>query len=338
MRKIDAHTLAEDLLSGKRAALSRAITLVESQRSEDRELARELFRLLPRPVTHTGSSSASAKTLRIGITGSPGAGKSTFIEQLGTKLTREGHKLAVLAVDPSSSRTHGSILGDKTRMEHLSRNPMAFIRPSPARSELGGVARATREAIKLCEAAGYTRIIIETVGVGQSEHAVQQLVDFMVLLVLPGSGDDLQGIKRGIVELADLVVVNKADGDREPLARQTKSDYNIALHLAPAREDGWTPRAITASSVVEGGLTGFGESLTAYTMALGQEGLRMRRKRQDLELFERSSNNQSLRLLHEDEQLQKVHLAAQSAIEAGEIDLDKALEQVRTALQNRLSA
>ena len=331
MRNLDAHSLAKDLKAGKRAALSRAITLVESQRSDDRELARELLRLL-------APSTATAKTLRIGITGSPGAGKSTFIEQLGTQLTNEGHKLAVLAVDPSSSRTQGSILGDKTRMEALARNPMAFIRPSPARSELGGVARATREAIKLCEAAGYTRIIIETVGVGQSEHAVQQLVDFMVLLVLPGSGDDLQGIKRGIVELADLVVVNKADGDRVQLARQTKSDYNVALHLAPARKDGWSPRAITASSVLEGGLIGFGESMNTYTQTMGQEGVMKRRNQQDLQLFARSSNNLSLRLLYEDEQLQKVHLAAQRAIQAGEMDLDQALEKVRRALQNRLSA
>ncbi|MFK8055832.1 MAG: methylmalonyl Co-A mutase-associated GTPase MeaB [Saprospiraceae bacterium] len=328
MRNFDATTIAADLQTGNRAALSRAITLVESRRPADRVLARELLSLLP---------SAFAKTLRIGITGSPGAGKSTFIEQLGTQLTEEGHKLAVLAIDPSSSRTHGSILGDKTRMEVLSRNPMAYIRPSPAREELGGVAQATREAIRLCEAAGYTRIIIETVGVGQSEHAVQQLVDLMVLLVLPGSGDDLQGIKRGIVELADLVVVNKADGDRIPLARQTKSDYNLALHLAPARADGWAPRAITASSISEGGLIGFGESLLAYLEQLGTEGLRTRRSDQTKQLFTRSSDIQALHLLQEDEQLQKVHIAAQLALQAGEIDIDQALEQVRIALHKRLS-
>lgn len=327
MRNLNAHTLATDLQSGNRAALSRAITLVESRRVADRKIARELLGLLP---------TAFAKTLRIGITGSPGAGKSTFIEQFGSQLTSEGHKLAVLAIDPSSSRTQGSILGDKTRMELLSRNPMAFIRPSPAREELGGVAQATREAIRLCEAAGYTRIIVETVGVGQSEHAVQQLVDLMVLLVLPGSGDDLQGIKRGIVELADLVVVNKADGDRIPLARQTKSDYNIALHLAPAREDGWTPRAITASSIIEDGLAGFGESLKAYTEQLGEKGLSKRRSLQTEQLFKRASDIQTLQLLREDEKLQKVHLAAQQALQSGEIDIDQALEQVRIALQNRL--
>lgn len=327
MRNLNAHTLATDLQSGNRAALSRAITLVESRRVADRKIARELLGLLP---------TAFAKTLRIGITGSPGAGKSTFIEQFGSQLTSEGHKLAVLAIDPSSSRTQGSILGDKTRMELLSRNPMAFIRPSPAREELGGVAQATREAIRLCEAAGYTRIIVETVGVGQSEHAVQQLVDLMVLLVLPGSGDDLQGIKRGIVELADLVVVNKADGDRIPLARQTKSDYKIALHLAPAREDGWTPRAITASSIIEDGLAGFGESLKAYTEQLGEKGLSKRRSLQTEQLFKRASDIQTLQLLREDEKLQKVHLAAQQALQSGEIDIDQALEQVRIALQNLL--
>jgi len=329
VRKLDAHKLAADLQAGNRAALSRAITLVESKHPTDRETARKLLGLLP---------SAFAKTLRIGITGSPGAGKSTFIEQLGTQLTNDGHKLAVLAIDPSSSRTQGSILGDKTRMEALSRNPMAFIRPSPAREELGGVAQATREAIRLCEAAGYSRIIIETVGVGQSEHAVQQLVDLMVLLVLPGSGDDLQGIKRGIVELADLVVVNKADGDRIPLARQTKSDYNIALHLAPARKDGWIPRAITASSISEDGLASFGESLRAYTDQLGEAGLMKRRNQQTKELFKRASEKQSLNLLQEDEQFQKVHLAAQRALQSGEIDIDQALKQVRLSLLNRLSA
>lgn len=214
---------------------------------------------------------------------------------------------------------------------------MAFIRPSPAREELGGVARATREAIRLCEAAGYTRIIVETVGVGQSEHAVQQLVDLMVLLVLPGSGDDLQGIKRGIVELADLVVVNKADGDRIPLARQTKSDYNVALHLAPARADGWIPRAITASSIVDDGLSSFGESLSDYVKTLGNEGITRRRSHQTAQLFTSASDNLALHLLKEDKQLQKVHLDAQQALQRGAIDIDQALEQVRLALLKRLS-
>jgi len=329
LRNLNVHTLASDLQSGNRAALSRAITLVESRRPADRDIARSLLQLLP---------SASAKTLRIGITGSPGAGKSTFIERLGGALTAEGHKLAVLAIDPSSSRTKGSILGDKTRMEDLSRNPMAFIRPSPAREELGGVARATREAIRLCEAAGYTRIIVETVGVGQSEHAVKQLVDLMVLLVLPGSGDDLQGIKRGIVELADLVVVNKTDGDRIPLARQTKSDYNVALHLAPARNDGWVPRAITASAISEDGLLGFGESLNAYTEKLGKEGIDKKRSLQTENLFIRGAENQFIQILREDTQLQQVHLAAIQAVQSGELDLDHALERVRIELQNRLSS
>ncbi len=256
------HQLALDIRAGSRRALAQGITLVESLRPGDRPLALALLGELA--AAPSAPRSTGPPSWRVGITGSPGVGKSTFIERLGTRWIEAGHKLAVLAVDPSSSRTHGSILGDKTRMPKLAAEPRAFVRPSPAGTTLGGVARATRGTIALCEAAGYDRILVETVGVGQSETTVRQLCDFMTLLVLPGSGDELQGIKRGIVELADLVVIHKADGERQRSASDTASDYRRALHLQPERTDGWTPRVITASSVREDGLTGFSESLAAF--------------------------------------------------------------------------
>ena len=225
--------------------------------------------------------------LRLGITGSPGAGKSTFIEAYGKQLVDRGERLAVLAIDPSSTRTHGSILGDKTRMQTLSSHPLAYVRPSPAGRTLGGVTKATREAILLCEAAGYRHIVVETVGVGQSEHTIRLLCDCMALLVLPGSGDDLQGIKRGIVELADLVIVNKADGERERLARQTRADYGMALHLRPATQhDVWSPKAITASSVGADGLAEFHRMLGMFLSEMEGAPTRDRRHRQQADLFD----------------------------------------------------
>ena len=280
---VDVEQLAREIFEGRRAALSRGITLVESMRGKDREVAGVLLDQIQqinlRPSTIIPSQ-------RLGITGSPGVGKSTFIEAFGSQLLDAGHRLAVLAVDPSSVRTGGSILGDKTRMPTLSADPRAFVRPSPAGQTLGGVARATRQAIALCEAAGYDRIIVETVGVGQSEHTVHQLVDAMVLLVMPGGGDDLQGIKRGIVELADLILVHKADGEALPAARRTRDDYRRAVHLQPARADGWSPTVTLGSSVVEGGLAGFGESLLEYFTQLGQDGLAQRRSQQRRVLFD----------------------------------------------------
>ncbi|MBL4894234.1 MAG: methylmalonyl Co-A mutase-associated GTPase MeaB, partial [Emcibacter sp.] len=214
--------LKENLLKGQRRALAKAITLVESSRADHQVEAQALLSdILP----HTG------KSIRLGFTGTPGVGKSTFIEAFGLYLTGQGYKVAVLAVDPSSTRTGGSILGDKTRMELLSKDPLAFIRPSPSGCALGGVARRTREAMLLCEAAGYDVVLIETVGVGQSEIAVADMVDMFLLMLSPGGGDELQGIKRGIMELADLVIVNKADGDLKPAAIRAAADYKSALHL-----------------------------------------------------------------------------------------------------------
>ncbi len=230
----------EGILQGNRVVLSQAITLIESTRSEHQALAQQI---IEQCLPHAG------KSMRIGITGSPGVGKSTFIEAFGTKITEGGHQVAVLAIDPTSQMSHGSILGDKTRMFHLSTNEKAFIRPSPAGDSLGGVARKTRESIVLCEAAGFDVIIVETVGVGQSETAVHSMTDFFLLLLLPGAGDELQGIKRGIVEMADLIAVNKADGDYEKMAKQAKAYYKNALHLLPIKESRWTPQAVTCSAL-----------------------------------------------------------------------------------------
>ena len=215
--------------------LSKAITLIESSRNDHREIAEQIIE---------GCLPYSGKSLRIGITGSPGVGKSTFIESLGQLLIQDDNPLAVLAIDPSSRISKGSILGDKTRMQELSANKLVFIRPTPAGSSLGGVARRTRETIILCEAAGYQYIIIETVGVGQSETVVHSMVDFFLLLLLPGAGDELQGIKRGIVEMADLIAINKAEGDQLTLAKRAKQAYRNALHLYPLKESGWNPKVV----------------------------------------------------------------------------------------------
>lgn len=225
--------------------LSRGITLIESKLYADQQLAEQLVNeLLP----YTGNS------LRIGITGVPGVGKSTFIETFGNFLTAGSETVAVLAVDPSSSKSKGSILGDKTRMGELSKNPAAYIRPSPARGTLGGVAGKTREAMLLCEAAGFSVIIIETVGVGQSETVVRDMVDFFLLLMIPGAGDELQGIKKGIMEMADALVVNKADGENEKAAKLTMQEYKQALHLFPASESGWQTKVLSCSALQSKGI------------------------------------------------------------------------------------
>ncbi|AXQ94482.1 methylmalonyl Co-A mutase-associated GTPase MeaB [Cereibacter azotoformans] len=245
---MDTADLAPRIASGDRRALARAITLVESQRADHRAQALALLGQL---------AGTGREALRIGLSGTPGVGKSTFIESFGLMLTGQGLRVAVLAVDPSSSRSGGSILGDKTRMERLSRDPMAFIRPSPSQSHLGGVARRTREAVALCEAAGFDVILIETVGVGQSETVVAQLCDLFLLLLAPAGGDELQGVKRGIMEMADIILVNKADGDLRPAAMRTVADYAGALRLLrrrPQDPEGF-PKAMPVSAIEEQGLT-----------------------------------------------------------------------------------
>ena len=244
---MDVETLAEGVVAGERRALARAITLVESARPDHRADATALIARLAR----TGR-----EALRLGLSGTPGVGKSTFIESFGLMLVAQGLRVAVLAVDPSSSRTGGSILGDKTRMERLSRAPEAFIRPSPSQTHLGGVARRTREAVALCEAAGFDVVLIETVGVGQSETTVAEMSDLFLLLLAPAGGDELQGVKRGIMEIADLILVNKADGDLKPAATRTCADYAGALRLLrkrPEDPDGF-PKAMMVSALADIGL------------------------------------------------------------------------------------
>lgn len=244
-KSFDAQSLVTEVKKGNRAALSQALTLVESKTQHHRNLADQIIQLA---LPYSGNS------IRIGITGVPGVGKSTFIEAFGEYLTSLGKKLAVLAIDPTSTKNKGSILGDKTRMEKLSVNPNAFIRPSPSSGSLGGVAHKTREAILLCEAAGFDIILVETVGVGQSETMVKSMVDFFMLLMLAGAGDELQGIKRGIMEMADLLVINKADGDNVLKSKTAGAEYKRALHLFPPNENDWIPRVESASALEKTGI------------------------------------------------------------------------------------
>jgi LAO/AO transport system kinase len=236
---ISVNALVQGVFKRDRASLGRAITLVESSKPEHRALADELLARL---------QGAANLSYRIGVTGLPGVGKSTFIDQFGSNLTAEGHRVAVLAVDPTSNRTGGSLLGDKTRMARLATDPDAFVRPSPAGRTLGGVTRKTRETMAVCEAAGFDVVIVETVGVGQSESAVAGMVDFFLVLLLPGAGDELQGLKRGLIELADMIAINKADGDLKGRASATAAEYRAALHILSGRSDGWTPDAVTISA------------------------------------------------------------------------------------------
>jgi LAO/AO transport system kinase len=264
----DLDTLASRLVAQDRAALARAITLVESRRVDHQAAARQL---LQRIMPYTG------KAQRLGITGVPGAGKSTTIEALGCNLTAAGHRVAVLAVDPSSTRTGGSILGDKTRMERLAMDPAAFIRPSPSGGELGGVARKTREAILLCEAAGFDVVIVETVGVGQSETVVADMVDLFMAVLIPGGGDELQGIKKGLIEIADLILVNKADTDPARAERSAR-EYRNALHiLTPAHPD-WTPPVLTASGLNNAGLDVLWAQVERHREVMSANGMRAARR------------------------------------------------------------
>jgi len=262
----------DGILNGDITILSQAVTLVESSKPDHQEIAQEIIvKCLP----------FSGNSVRIGITGVPGVGKSTFIEAMGKFITSKGEKLAVLAIDPSSERTKGSILGDKTRMEELSSDPLAYIRPSPSAGSLGGVARKTRETIILCEAAGYKNIFIETVGVGQSETAVHSMVDFFLLLMLAGAGDELQGIKRGIMEMADAITINKADGNNVERAGLARIQYQNALHLFPATESGWKPKVLTCSAYMKTGIKEIWETIDEYlSMTRGNNYFQYRRNEQ----------------------------------------------------------
>ncbi len=279
----DAETLIRDILSGNRTALSRGITLMESTQPAHLEKAAKVMQ---------GCLPASGQSIRIGITGVPGVGKSTFIEAFGKFLTASGKKVAVLAIDPSSSLSHGSILGDKTRMEELVKDEHAYIRPSASGEALGGVARKTREAAILCEAAGYDVIIIETVGVGQSETAVHSMVDFFLLLKISGAGDELQGIKRGIMEMADGIVINKADGDNVRKAQLAKTEFGRALHLFPPKQSGWQPKASTCSSVTKEGIPEIWDMVLSYLEMTTSNGFfKERRNEQNVFWMEETIRN-----------------------------------------------
>jgi len=306
-----------------RTILSKAITLIESYLTEHQRLSQEI---IAKCLTHSG------KSIRIGITGVPGAGKSTFIEVFGKFLTSSGHKLAVLAIDPSSSRSRGSILGDKTRMEELAVDENAFIRPSPSAGSLGGVARKTRETIILCEAAGFDIIIVETVGVGQSETAVHSIVDFFLLLMLAGAGDELQGIKRGIMEMADAVVINKADGDNVPRVNMALTELRNALNFLHQAESGWPPVADSCSALTGAGIPRVWEIISDYIGFVKSNGYFDKRRLDQAQqimhqtidqalhnhFYQQTEIKKKIRKIEEDLHLGKVSafMAAQSLLEA----------------------
>jgi LAO/AO transport system kinase len=271
MSEPSADAYCQGVLAGDRRWVAKTITLLESTRPDHRALGQQVLeRLLPR----------SGGALRIGITGPPGVGKSTFIESLGLRLVERGERVAVLAVDPSSPVSGGSILGDKTRMERLAREQAAFIRPSPSGGTLGGVAHRTREALLVCEAAGHGVVLVETVGVGQSEVEVSGMVDLFAVLLQPGAGDELQGLKRGVIELADVLVVNKADGALRDAAQRTRADYASALHLLRPAHDGWTPRVLAASARSGEGLDAFWETVLEHREVLQRNGRLAARRRE----------------------------------------------------------
>lgn len=288
--------LVEGIIGGNRMMLSRAITLIESALDEHQKRAQEVIAAcLP----------FSGKSIRIGITGVPGVGKSTFIEALGSMLTLKGKKLAVLAIDPSSQRSKGSILGDKTRMEKLSVNPDAFIRPSPSAGTLGGVSQKTRESIVLCEAAGFEIILVETVGVGQSETAAKSMVDFFLLLQLAGAGDELQGIKRGIMEMADAIFINKADGDNKTKALAATTDYKNALHLFPPAESGWVPVVGICSSYTNEGIEEVWNTIDSFVNHTKSNNyFYQNRRNQDIERMHSAIEEQLIQNFFNDKKLQ----------------------------------
>lgn len=306
-----AEELIANILKGDITALSRAITLVESTSEKHLEKANEIIK---------GCLPHANKSVRIGITGVPGVGKSTFIEAFGKYLTSIGKKVAVLAVDPSSSISHGSILGDKTRMEELVKDKNAYIRPSASGESLGGVARKTRETIILCEACGFDTILIETVGVGQSETAVHSMVDFFLLLNLAGAGDELQGIKRGIMEMADLIVINKADGDNVKRARLAKTEYNRALHLFPMKNSGWSPKVTTCSALHNEGIAEVWQTITEY-FELTQENhyFEQKRKEQNQYWLIETINEQLKQNFYNHPEIQKLLEEHKKAVQNNEI-------------------
>jgi LAO/AO transport system kinase len=317
-------TLAAGIRAGDRATLARAITLIESKRADHRQTAHLLVQeLLP----------LTGKAVRLGITGAPGAGKSTTIDTLGGYLTAQGHKVAVLAVDPSSTRTGGSILGDKTRMARLAIDPNAFIRPSPSSGTLGGVAAKTRETMLLCEAAGYDVIMVETVGVGQSETAVADMTDFFLVLMVPGAGDELQGLKKGIVELADMIAVNKADGDNITRANVAAVDYRGALHILVPRSPSWSPPVITYSALIGNGIAELWTQVLAHKEKMTASGeLAARRREQQVKWMWTMLEERLTARLRSDPAVRAKLKQAEAAVAAGKLAPTLAAEEIAQLL------
>ncbi len=327
------HPLSPDayvsgVLAGDRGVLARAITLVESNSPLHEAQAQEVLqRLLP----HTG------KSKRIGITGVPGVGKSTFIETFGCFLADQGHILAVLTIDPTSKRSGGSILGDKTRMEKLSRDPRAFIRPSPAGDSLGGVARRTRETLLLCEAAGFDIVLVETVGVGQSETALRSMVDFFLLLLLPGAGDELQGIKKGIIEMADAVLINKADGDNRLRAQQARTEQENALHCLQPVTPGWTTGVALCSGLTGEGIPETWELIQRFFAKLEPGGvIAKRRQQQSLDWLSNLIHDELLRRFYRDQKVKAQLPALQQALLRGDTTAVSAARELLDAFGRML--
>lgn len=321
MKKGTQHALTKSLLRGDRIALAKAITLIESTSSKHQKEAQQLIDdILP----HSG------KSIRIGITGVPGVGKSTFIEALGTYLIRDKKKkVAVLAVDPSSTISKGSILGDKTRMEQLARSEHAFIRPSPSAQAAGGVAAQTREAILLCEAAGYNVILVETVGVGQSETAVHSIVDFMLLLLLPGAGDELQGMKRGIVELADLIAINKADDNNDQKMKLARAAYKQALALFPPRENQWTTDVLPCSALTGQGIADIWTMIVKFeTLTTINKSFTERRKAQNIHWLREEVTALVFSKFSKDARVKKRLAALEKQVAAGKISVARAAREL----------
>jgi len=316
--------LARGIRAGERATLARAITLIESKRADHRKAAHVLVQeLLP----------ATGKAVRLGITGAPGAGKSTTIDALGTYLTGKGHKVAVLAVDPSSSRTGGSILGDKTRMARLATDPNAFVRPSPASGTLGGVAAKTRETMLVCEAAGYDVVLVETVGIGQSETAVADMTDFFLVLMLPGAGDELQGLKKGIVELADMIAVNKADGDNIERAKLAAADYRGALNILSPHSPTWSPPVVTCSALTGAGIAELWAKVTEHREKTDASGeLAARRREQQVKWMWTMLEERLTARLRGDPAVRTKLRQAETAVANGRLAPTLAVEQIAELL------
>ena len=316
------------VLEGDRMKLSRAITMVESNAPKHFAMAQDIVQQL---LPHTG------KAVRIGITGVPGAGKSTIIEALGCLLCQQGHKVAVLAVDPSSSVTGGAILGDKTRMEQLSREKNAFIRPSPAGGTLGGVSRKSRETMLLCEAAGYDVILVETVGVGQSETTVRSMVDFFLVVVLTGAGDDLQGVKKGVIELADAILVNKADGDNKTKALVTRADYEQILHYLRPATEGWTTKAYTCSAYTGEGIPEIWDVAMEYINQMKETGqLESRRQQQNLTWVREMTDDYFRNLIYKNPAIAEPREAIESRVLDGSLAPTKALSEIVAVIEASL--